>query len=217
MFTGIIEEIGTVKKIQKVSDQAVTMTISSSKILEDVGLGDSISVNGICLTVTHFTSDYFEVDAMPETIKATSLNSLKKGSSVNLERAMAANGRFGGHFVSGHIDATGKIVKKKKEQNAIYYDIEIPNDLTKYILHKGSITVDGTSLTIFGIQKSIFTISLIPHTAKETILGEKEEGDIVNIECDMLAKYVQKMLQNDDHEQKVNRISKDFLQQNGFM
>ncbi|KPH75158.1 riboflavin synthase [Oceanobacillus caeni] len=217
MFTGIIEEIGTVKKIQKVSDQAVTMTISSSKILEDVGLGDSISVNGICLTVTHFTSDYFEVDAMPETIKATSLNSLKKGSSVNLERAMAANGRFGGHFVSGHIDATGKIVKKKKEQNAIYYDIEIPNDLTKYILPKGSITVDGTSLTIFGIQKSIFTISLIPHTAKETILGEKEEGDIVNIECDMLAKYVQKMLQNDDHEQKVNRISKDFLQQNGFM
>lgn len=217
MFTGIIEEIGTVKKIQKVSDQAVTMTISSSKILEDVGLGDSISVNGICLTVTHFTSDYFEVDAMPETIKATSLNSLKKGSSVNLERAMAANGRFGGHFVSGHIDATGKIVKKKKEQNAIYYDIEIPNDLTKYILHKGSITVDGTSLTIFGIQKNIFTISLIPHTAKETILGEKEEGDIVNIECDMLAKYVQKMLQNDDHEQKVNRISKDFLQQNGFM
>lgn len=217
MFTGIIEEIGTVKKIQKVSDQAVTMTISSSKILEDVGLGDSISVNGICLTVTHFTSDYFEVDAMPETIKATSLNSLKKGSSVNLERAMAANGRFGGHFVSGHIDATGKIVKKKKEQNAIYYDIEIPNDLTKYILPKGSITVDGTSLTIFGIQKNIFTISLIPHTAKETILGEKEEGDIVNIECDMLAKYVQKMLQNDDHEQKVNRISKDFLQQNGFM
>lgn len=217
MFTGIIEEIGTVKKIQKVSDQAVTMTISSSKILEDVGLGDSISVNGICLTVTHFTSDYFEVDAMPETIKATSLNSLKKGSSVNLERAMAANGRFGGHFVSGHIDATGKIVKKKKEQNAIYYDIEIPNDLTKYILPKGSITVDGTSLTIFGIQKSIFTISLIPHTAKETILGEKEEGDIVNIECDMLAKYVQKMLQNDDREQKVNRISKDFLQQNGFM
>lgn len=217
MFTGIIEEIGTVKKIQKVSDQAVTMTISSSKILEDVGLGDSISVNGICLTVTHFTSDYFEVDAMPETIKATSLNSLKKGSSVNLERAMAANGRFGGHFVSGHIDATGKIVKKKKEQNAIYYDIEIPNDLTKYILHKGSITVDGTSLTIFGIQKSIFTISLIPHTAKETILGEKEEGDIVNIECDMLAKYVQKMLHNDDREQKVNRISKDFLQQNGFM
>ncbi|KKE78744.1 riboflavin synthase [Bacilli bacterium] len=217
MFTGIIEEIGTVKKIQKVSDQAVTMTISSSKILEDVGLGDSISVNGICLTVTHFTSDYFEVDAMPETIKATSLNSLKKGSSVNLERAMAANGRFGGHFVSGHIDATGKIVKKKKEQNAIYYDIEIPNDLTKYILHKGSITVDGTSLTIFGIQKNIFTISLIPHTAKETILGEKEEGDIVNIECDMLAKYVQKMLHNDDREQKVNRISKDFLQQNGFM
>ncbi|MCR1836160.1 riboflavin synthase [Oceanobacillus caeni] len=217
MFTGIIEEIGTVKKIQKVSDQAVTMTISSSKILEDVGLGDSISVNGICLTVTHFTSDYFEVDAMPETIKATSLNSLKKGSSVNLERAMAANGRFGGHFVSGHIDATGKIVKKKKEQNAIYYDIKIPNDLTKYILHKGSITVDGTSLTIFGIQKNIFTISLIPHTAKETILGEKEEGDIVNIECDMLAKYVQKMLHNDDREQKVNRISKDFLQQNGFM
>jgi riboflavin synthase len=218
MFTGIIEEIGTVKKIQKVSDQAVTMTISSKKILEDVGLGDSISVNGICLTVTHFTSDYFEVDAMPETIKATSLKSLKLGSKVNLERAMAANGRFGGHFVSGHIDATGEIIKKKKDQNAIYYDIEIPNDLTNYVLHKGSITVDGTSLTIFGIEKNVFTISLIPHTAKETILGEKGEGDMVNIECDMLAKYVQKMLINENNDENdKSGISKDFLQNNGFM
>lgn len=218
MFTGIIEEIGTVKKIQKVSDQAVTMTISSKKILEDVGLGDSISVNGICLTVTHFTSDYFEVDAMPETIKATSLKSLKQGSKVNLERAMAANGRFGGHFVSGHIDATGEIIKKKKEQNAIYYDIEIPNDLIKYVLHKGSITVDGTSLTIFGVQKNVFTISLIPHTAKETILGEKGKGDMVNIECDMLAKYVQRMLFNENNQENdKSGISKEFLQNNGFM
>ncbi|WP_068677710.1 riboflavin synthase [Oceanobacillus sp. Castelsardo] len=218
MFTGIIEEIGAVKKIQKVSDQAVTMTISAKKILEDVRLGDSISMNGICLTVTQFTTDYFEVDAMPETINATSLKSLKQGSKVNLERAMAANGRFGGHFVSGHIDATGKIVKKKKEQNAIYYNIEIPTDLTKYILHKGSITVDGTSLTVFGVRNNGFTISLIPHTAKETILGEKGEGDIVNVECDMLAKYVQKMLQNDNNElNQQGGMSKDFLQNNGFI
>ncbi|WP_156291973.1 riboflavin synthase [Oceanobacillus salinisoli] len=216
MFTGIIEEIGTVKKIQKVSEQAVQMTIGSKKILEDVHLGDSISVNGICLTVTNFTSEHFEVDAMPETIRATSLKDLKQGSKVNLERAMAANGRFGGHFVSGHIDGTGKIIKKQKEQNAIYYDIEIPEDLAQFLLHKGSVTVDGTSLTLFGVSKNVFTISLIPHTVEETILGEKGEGDIVNIECDMLAKYVHNMLRNKNTDEKGN-IDHDFLKNNGFM
>lgn len=215
MFTGIIEEIGTVNRIQKVSEQAVKMSISSKKILEDVHLGDSIAVNGICLTVTKFTTDSFEVDAMPETIKATSLKELKRGSRVNLERAMAANGRFGGHFVSGHIDGTGEIIKKQQEQNAIYYDIKIPMDLTQYLLHKGSITVDGTSLTIFQVKNNVFTISLIPHTVQETILGEKGIGDIVNIECDLLAKYMEKMLEK--KQSQGSTMSKDFLMSNGFI
>lgn len=194
MFTGIIEEKGTVINIDHVSERAVQLTIESAKVTEDVQIGDSIAINGICLTVTTFTSNTFQVDVMPETIKATSLNKLTTGSHVNLERAMAGNGRFGGHFVSGHVDSTGTIVKKWSEENAIYYEIEIPEDLSPFLLMKGSIAVDGISLTVFGVRENIFTISLIPHTVTETILGEKDTGDIVNIECDMLAKHVQNML-----------------------
>lgn len=194
MFTGIIEEKGTVKKIDYVSEQAVQLTIESTKVTEDVQVGDSIAVNGICLTVTRFTPETFQVDVMPETIKATSLNILHVGSQVNLERAMAGNGRFGGHFVSGHVDSTGTILNKWLKDNAIYYEIEIPDSLSKFLLMKGSIAVDGISLTIFDVNKNKFTISLIPHTVKETILGEKARGDIVNIECDMLAKHVENML-----------------------
>lgn len=215
MFTGIIEEIGIVQSVRKVSEQAVTLSITATKILEDVHLGDSISVNGICLTVTKFTASSFDVDAMPETLKSTSLKDLRRGSRVNLERAMAANGRFGGHFVSGHIDGTGEIIKKQKEQNAIYYDIKVPMEFSPYLLQKGSITVDGTSLTIFQVKDNVFTISLIPHTVQETILGEKGVGDIVNIECDLLAKYMEKLMH---HKQpNPNGMSKDFLTSNGFI
>ncbi|WP_100013147.1 riboflavin synthase [Lentibacillus sediminis] len=215
MFTGIIEEMGTIKRMQKVSEHAVQMTIGSQEVIKDVNVGDSISVNGICLTVTNFSSDNFQAEAMPETIKSTSLQSLKTGSKVNLERAMAAGGRFGGHFVSGHVDGTGGIVGKQKDENAIYYVIEIPDELNRFILHKGSITVDGVSLTVFGTEQGRFTISLIPHTAAETILGEKGKGDLVNIECDMLAKYVQNMLDQQFDGSKTN-ITKDFLKNNGF-
>ncbi|MFC4025703.1 riboflavin synthase [Oceanobacillus longus] len=216
MFTGIIEEMGTVEKMQNVSEQAVQLTIGSKKVLEDVNIGDSISVNGICLTVTHFSKKSFQVDAMPETIQSTSLQLLKPGSQVNLERAMAANGRFGGHFVSGHVDGTGRIIEKKKQENAVYYDIQIPEDLAPFLMHKGSITVDGTSLTLFGVHKNIFTISLIPHTMAETVLGGKGKGDIVNIECDMLAKYVQNMLRTQQTDQGEG-INENFLKTNGFM
>lgn len=196
MFTGIIEEKGTIKSIDYLSEQAVQLTIDSVKLTEDMHIGDSISVNGICLTVTKFDSGMFKVDAMPETIRATSLNTLTEGSYVNLERAMAGNGRFGGHFVSGHVDGIGKVISKRPEENAVYYDIEIPTEYSQYLLMKGSIAVDGISLTIFGIQENIFTISLIPHTVSETILGEKSTGDIVNIEYDMLAKHVENMMKN---------------------
>jgi len=193
MFTGIIEEMGTIKQIKTVSPQAIKLTVGAKKILTDVHLGDSISINGICLTVTDFNAEQFQVDVMPETIKSTSLSLLGEGSKVNLERSMPANGRFGGHFVSGHVDGTGKITKKVKQENSIYYTIELPENLAEYTLQKGSIAVDGISLTIFERSNHSFIISLIPHTVSETILGLKMEGDIVNIECDMFAKYVHQM------------------------
>lgn len=212
MFTGIIEEIGTIGSMSG-SDKAIEMTIHASNVLEDVKLGDSISVNGVCLTVTKFTSSTFTVDVMPETVKATSLNALKQGSNVNLERAMAAGGRFGGHFVTGHVDGTGTIIRKRPSANAVYYDIKASRDLTSSLVMKGSIAIDGISLTIFGLENELVTVSIIPHTLSETVLGGKEAGDIVNIECDMLGKYVKKFI---DHSQGSSSITPDFLKENGF-
>ncbi|WP_188455154.1 riboflavin synthase [Virgibacillus oceani] len=207
MFTGIIEEKGTIKELRKASDQAIQLVIGASKVIEDMKVGDSISVNGICLTVTNFTPADFQVDVMPETIKSTSLASLKTESMVNLERSMPANGRFGGHFVSGHVDGTGEIVSKESLENAIYYEVKIDEELSPYLLEKGSIAVDGISLTIFDVNENIFTISLIPHTVSETILGEKGKGEIVNIECDMLAKHVQNILNHQltHHKDGINQ------------
>src|SRR5690625_842953 len=161
MFTGIIEEMGTMKEMKTISKQAVQLTIAAEKMLEDVKLGDSIAVNGICLTVTSFTADSFQVDVMPETIRATSLNTLAAESKVNLERSMPANGRFGGHFVSGHVDGTGKIISKQKQENAIYYTIEIPGDLAQFIMMKGSIAVDGISLNVFAHEANSLNVTII--------------------------------------------------------
>lgn len=199
MFTGIVEEVGVIKKLERISPQAVELTVAATKVISDVSVGDSISVNGICLTVTSFSAEDFVMDVMPETIQATSLNMLEVGSQVNLERSMPADGRFGGHFVSGHIDSVGHIVTKTSEENAIYYEIRLPKEFTKFILMKGSIAVDGISLTVFGRSDDSFTISLIPHTVTETILGAKGVGDIVNIEYDMFAKYVDQMFEQQDN------------------
>ncbi|HHY71756.1 MAG TPA: riboflavin synthase [Bacillus bacterium] len=215
MFTGIVEEKGTIKAITTSGD-AIKMSIHAPKILEDVHSGDSIAVNGVCLTVTTFDKNTFSVDIMPETVKATSLRNLTSGAKVNLERAMAANGRFGGHFVTGHVDGIGTIIKKNPVANAVYYEIEVNEDLLHYMLLKGSVTVDGTSLTIFGLSENSFTISLIPHTLSETILGEKSAGDIVNIECDMLGKYIEKFLTGDRAKETSNTITESFLEENGF-
>lgn len=215
MFTGIIEELGQVKKIQRQSTKSVQLTIRANTINSDMKIGDSIAVNGICLTVTTFDENAFNVDVMPETIKATSLGTLKPGSSVNLERAMHANGRFGGHFVSGHIDGTGKITRKEKLENAIYYDIEVPKELQHYLLKKGSIAVDGVSLTVFEVNDQTFTISLIPHTVSQTVLGEKIAGSTVNIECDMLAKHVEQMIKQTDRSS--NGVNHAFLTKNGYL
>jgi riboflavin synthase len=219
MFTGIIEEIGIVSSIQRAGDSFV-LTIEAKNILNDVHLGDSIAVNGVCLTVTSYSGNYFSVDVMPETVKATSLSIVRRGTKVNLERAMAAGGRFGGHFVSGHIDGTGCIISKKQVENAVYYEIEADQETLKYVILKGSIAIDGTSLTVFGISESSFTISIIPHTLSETILGLKGPGDIVNLECDMIGKYVGHFLTGlaagIQNKKGTKGITTQFLEENGF-
>lgn len=212
MFTGIVEEMGKVTAMNQ-GTNSMKLTIQSNKILEDVQIGDSIAVNGVCLTVVSFTNNSFTVDVMPETMKATSIKSIKIGSLVNLERAMSANGRFGGHFVSGHVDGTGIIMRKHKRENAVYIDIKIDERLSKYCIPKGSIAIDGISLTIFGIEANKLTVSLIPHTYEITLLGIKKENDVVNIENDLLGKYVIHQLERNS---TANTITKDFLLQHGF-
>jgi len=216
MFTGIVEEVGSIKRIQKTANQSMQLEIIAETVLEDVELGDSIAVNGICLTVTTYSKNSFSVDVMPETIKATSLNGLKTHSPVNLERAMAANGRFGGHFVTGHIDTTGTIIKKEAQENAVYYEIEVPRHLEAYFVEKGSVAIDGISLTIFENRATSLLLSIIPHTVSETTLGAKETGDIVNIECDMLLKHVHHLMKSGSvaHSDQLNE---NFLINNGFM
>ncbi|KMY54334.1 riboflavin synthase subunit alpha [Bacillus sp. FJAT-27231] len=214
MFTGIIEEIGTIEEVLA-RTQSLQLTIAASKVLEDVRLGDSIAVNGVCLTVTSFTAERFTVDVMPETFQDTSLSKINRGSKVNLERAMAANGRFGGHFVSGHVDGVGTITGKKQVENALYVDIAYPSELAPYLMTKGSVALDGTSLTIFYVSEKELTISLIPHTQEETILAKKAIGDPVNIECDMLAKYVERML-NRKAEKPASNVTMELLEKHGF-
>lgn len=218
MFTGIIEEIGTVANI-KHGRESFVLTIDARKVLTDVRLGDSIAINGVCLTVTSYTENRFTVDVMPETVKASSLKAVKKGSKVNLERAMAAGGRFGGHFVAGHVDGVGTIKGKKQIENAVYYEIQVDPQLLKYVIMKGSVAVDGTSLTVFGVSEDSLTLSLIPLTLQDTVLGLKDTGDIVNIECDMIGKYVGHFLSNQfpTAPKRGNNITAQFLEDNGFM
>ncbi|MFF2177485.1 riboflavin synthase [Lysinibacillus sp. NPDC058147] len=212
MFTGIVEDIGTLKTMQS-DRQSMKITVISKKMVEDVKLGDSIAVNGVCLTVIHFNEQELTMDVMPETVSATNLQQLAVGDPVNLERAMSANGRFGGHFVSGHVDGVGKIVRKRPLANAVYIDIELSKELTGYCIPKGSITIDGTSLTLFQVEKNGVTVSLIPHTYKETILGKKKIGDLVNVETDLVGKYILHQLK---YGQEPPTITRDFLAQNGF-
>ncbi|AVK97488.1 riboflavin synthase [Lysinibacillus sphaericus] len=212
MFTGIIEDIGTVKTLQS-DRRSMEITVISPKIVADVKLGDSIAVNGVCLTVTHYNDQELTMDVMPETVKATNLQQLTVGNAVNLERAMPANGRFGGHFVSGHVDGVGKILRKRPMANAVYIEIELSEDLTSYCIPKGSITIDGTSLTLFHVEKNSVTVSLIPHTYKETVLGIKNVGALVNIETDLVGKYIIHQLKG---SQQSSTITKDYLAKHGF-
>lgn len=215
MFTGIVEEKGTLQSITR-NGRSLVLTVAAKKILSDVHIGDSISVNGVCLTVTHFTAEYFSVDVMPETYEATNLKTLSTGSKVNLERAMHANGRFGGHFVSGHVDHVATIEKTWRDTIAKYVKITVPSDKAKYLAEKGSVTVDGTSLTVFRVEDNSFTLSLIPETQEATILGVKEAKDTVNIEYDVLMKYMERLLTHQPTEKTDQSITENKLKDLGF-
>lgn len=216
MFTGIVEEMGQIRSIVRGASSAV-LSIEANLILEDLKIGDSVAVNGVCLTATSIGAGGFTADVMHETLNRSSLGALQKGSHVNLERAMLANGRFGGHIVSGHIDGTGTIGSIQKDDNALWYTILADEKLLRYIVEKGSVTIDGISLTVADVQSDRFAVSLIPHTAKVTVLGEKRMGDIVNLETDIIGKYVEKLLKPAEEETKQKSgITMEFLAENGF-
>ena len=212
MFTGIIEEIGTVRRIEH-GAKGARLTIQAKTVLEDTRIGDSIATNGVCLTVVSMTGDSFSADVMAESLRRSSLGTLQGGSPVNLERAMAANGRFGGHIVSGHIDGTGTIASQKREDNAVWVKIKTPAPLLRYIVEKGSIAIDGVSLTVAAVTDTDFSVSIIPHTGTQTILLVKKPGDPVNLECDVIGKYVEKLTA----PHKTGGISTNFLAENGFL
>ena len=215
MFTGIIEEKGTISKIMKNASQAV-LTIKAQKIMEDIHKGDSIAVNGICLTVTAFSKNEFQADVMHETLNRTALKMLKPGSSVNLERAMAAGGRFGGHMVSGHIDGTGTVQGIEPDDSAIWYTIAAKPNLLRYIVEKGSIAIDGISLTVAKVTQTTFSVSTIPHTRSATTLGERRPGDLVNLENDIVGKYIKKFLTPSEPAGKCGGLTMELLEEYGI-
>ena len=193
MFTGIIEEVGVIRGMS-MSGHSGEISIKAGKVLEGTKIGDSIAVNGICLTVTSLRPDGFTADVMPETVSRSSLGGASAGDRVNLERAMAADGRFGGHIVSGHIDGTGTIREMKRDENAVWVRIGAGPQILRYIVEKGSITIDGISLTVAAVTEKDFSVSIIPHTGSETTLLTRQAGDKVNLETDIIAKYTEKLL-----------------------
>ena len=216
MFTGIVEEMGKIVRVEKVAKSS-RLTVSGDKIFSDLKLGDSVATNGVCLTVTSFSKGIFTADVMNETLKRSNLGELRQGSMVNLERAMIANGRFGGHIVSGHIDGTGVITKIEQDDIAVWYTIRADRKIMKYIIEKGSVAIDGISLTIAKVTDNDFAVSLIPHTAKETVLGYKKTGDTVNLENDVVGKYIEHFLSfKEEPETKSSGITKEFLLKAGF-
>ena len=214
MFTGLIEETGTVCEVCK-NGNASFIRIAAEKVLDGTKVGDSIAVNGVCLTVTGHDGKIFRADVMNETLNRSSLGTLRSGSKVDLERAMAADGRFGGHIVSGHIDGTGTVSAIKQDGIAVRYTISADDKMLRYIVEKGSVTLDGISLTVAAVTDTDFTVSVIPHTAEQTILPYKKVGDIINIETDIIGKYVEKLLR--PAEPRSGGVTMEQLMKNGFI
>lgn len=219
MFTGLVEEIGTVQSIVKGAKSA-KIVIQAEKVLEDAQIGDSICTNGVCLTVTDYTARTFTVDVMAETMRKSNLKTLSPGSKVNLERALKLGDRLGGHIVSGHIDGTGIIEDFDSEDNAVWVSIAAPPDILKYIIYKGSITIDGISLTVAYVDSRIFKVSVIPHTKDVTTLLTKTEGNEVNLECDIIGKYIEKLMHFQENPQQDSQakgsLDLDLLKKYGF-
>lgn len=220
MFTGIVEEIGTVCSVRRGAVSAA-LTVTAHRILSDLHTGDSIAVNGVCLTATSFTDGTFTADVMHETLRRSALGSLRAGSRVNLERAMPAAGRFGGHLVSGHIDGTGTITSVHRDGNAVWYTIRASGSILRYIVEKGSVAIDGISLTVAAVCRGSFQVSVIPHTLAHTALSLKRENDTVNLENDYIAKYVEKLLFQSGgpfggSPAKQSGMTRDWLAECGF-
>jgi riboflavin synthase len=214
MFTGLVEEVGRIGEIRR-SGQAMVLKVLCQKVLEGTQLGDSIAVNGICLTATQLGDNYFVADVMPETVKRTHLGKIQSGTYVNLERAVAAGQRMGGHFVQGHVDGTGVLVERTPYGNATLFRFRAPTELTHFMIEKGSIAINGISLTIVDVGSDFFTVSIIPHTLKQTQLQYAKPGDVVNLECDMIAKYLAKWHKAEALPSSSLTISK--LKEAGFM
>ncbi|MBW1646220.1 MAG: riboflavin synthase [Deltaproteobacteria bacterium] len=217
MFTGIIEEIGIVDH-SRLERGAGSLGVRARRILENCRLGDSIAVNGVCLTVTKMVNDLIFFDVSPETMQRTNLGALSRGSQVNLERAMAADGRFGGHLVSGHIDGTGTITARQPQANAVLFTFSVPPDISRYLVEKGSIAIDGISLTTIACEPERFSAAIIPHTLQHTTLAAKSAGATVNLEVDMIAKYVYTFLGRQAGEKPAGTdgVNLDFLRRHGF-
>ena len=216
MFTGIIEELGTVERVTRGRVSAV-LAIRAEAILSDLKIGDSVAVNGVCLTATSLTGHGFTADVMHETLDRSSLAGLGPGSPVNLERAMAANGRFGGHIVAGHVDGVGTIAAIERDDNAIWFTITAPEQVLRYVVEKGSIAIDGISLTVARVEPDRFAVSVIPHTAAVTLLGRRRVGDRVNLESDIIGKYVERLLRPaPELKTKESKLTMEFLPQHGF-
>lgn len=216
MFTGIIEELGQVRQITH-GAKGAQLRIGATVVLTDTRIGDSIATNGVCLTVTALGADWFAADVMAETLRRSSLGALTPGAAVHLERAMAANGRFGGHLVSGHIDGTGTIATTRREDNAVWVTITTAPALLRYIVEKGSIAIDGISLTVAAVTAHDFLVSVIPHTGTQTMLLTRAVGETVNLECDVIGKYVEKLLQPAAQETpSPSSLTREFLINNGF-
>lgn len=212
MFTGLIEEVGTIRNVTH-GAQSASLVIAAQTVLEGTRVGDSICVNGVCLTVTKLADDCFAADAMPETLQRSTLGALSAGSRVNLERAVRVGDRLGGHFVSGHIDGTARVVSLQKDDNAIRMGLSAPSELCRYVVEKGSVALDGVSLTVTEVATTSFGVSVIPHTMQSTDLIDKHIGDLLNVECDMIGKYVEKLAQP---QVAATGITRDFLAENGF-
>ena len=215
LFTGIIEETGKIRR-QERGSKSVVLTVQADKVLEGVKEGDSIAVNGVCLTVTEFNKQEFKADVAPETIRKSNLGRLQVGDPVNLERALQVGDRLGGHFVSGHIDGVGEIIKRTREDNAVIFTVKPPEGLLKYLVPKGSIAVDGISLTVANLKEDSFSVSVIPHTAKVTTLKDKKTGAEVNLEGDVIGKYVNRLMGFKEEKKDQSEVDLDLLQEKGF-